>query len=445
MITLSMRACLVGCALLGCAGLAMGGGFSIYEAGAKATGMGCAVTASVDDGSAMFYNIAAISFMPGTFADANLMPVQPHIKFAGVGNLAPVSTAETESQTFPVPGLGVTHNPGGRFAFGLGLAAPFGLGVAWENPETYSGRYTSYDVYLETIYVTPGVSFKVTPQLAVGVGVDIAIQKIELNRFAGQAFGGNNELVNVLDAKLEGDSSLNITPAIGLMYKPTEKLSFGVMYHHEKTMEYDDGTGTLTNVAPAGPLRDAVEPLAGEYGLTTELGLPHMLSLGVAYRFTPQLLAEFNAVHFGWSNFDKLDLTFDPDPDGALSASIPEHYEDKWQFRFGIDYTVNERWSLLAGYARDETPQPKESMSALLPDASRNDYSLGVQYRTGPWRLTASYMAVVNESRDNLKDGGVAVFPEEADDPEAVALRLRETGAYESLANIFAIGVGHQF
>ena len=60
--------------VLATAGSALAGGFSIYEAGAKATGMACAVSASVDDGSAMFYNIAAISFMPGTVVDLSVMP-----------------------------------------------------------------------------------------------------------------------------------------------------------------------------------------------------------------------------------------------------------------------------------------------------------------------------------------------------------------------------------
>lgn len=445
MITLSTRARLVACALLAVAGTAAAGGFSIYEAGARATGMGCAVTASVDDGSAMFYNIAGLGFMPGTVADVNLMPVAPKIKFGGLGAPYPGASAETVDQSFLIPGVGVTHNPGGKFAFGIGLSAPFGLGVEWEDPETYTGRYTSYDVDLATVYLTPAVSYRVTPQLAVGVGLDIAYQHIKLNRFAGQAFGGDAELVNVLDVRLEGDSDIDVTPAFGLMYKPTPKLSFGAMYHHEKTMTYEGGTGELVNVAPAGPLRDAVAPLAGEYSLATELGLPHMLSLGVAYQVHPRLLVEFDAVHFGWSNFDELPLDFDPDPAGQLSSVIPEHYEDKWQFRLGADYAVSERWSLLAGYARDETPQPKESMSALLPDASRNDWSLGVQYRTGPWRLTASFMAVLNESRDNLEDGQVTVFSEEADDAETVLLRTLEAGNYETVANIWAFGVGHDF
>ncbi len=209
------------------------------------------------------------------------------------------------------------------------------------------------------MYVTPAVSYRVTPELAVAVGLDIAYQHIQLNRRVGQAFGGNAELVDVLDVQLEGDSDINVTPALGLMYKASDKVSLGIMYHFKKTMNYEGGTGTLTSVAPAGPLQDAVAPLVGEYDLSTELGLPHMLSLGIAYQVSPRLMAEFDAVHFGWSNFDELALNFDPDPGGALSSVIPEKYEDKWQFRFGLDYTP-ERAVVAAGRLRPRQDAPAQ-------------------------------------------------------------------------------------
>jgi len=451
--SLSSRGCLLAAALCLSAGLAQAGGFSIYEAGAKATGMGCAVTASVDDGSAMFYNIAALSFMPGTVVDLNLMPVAPKMKHQAASPPADAPSGESVDQSFLIPGFGITHNTGGRLAFGLGVSAPFGLGVEWQDPETWIGRYTSYDVDLATVYVTPAVSVRVLPELSVAVGLDVAFQSIELNRFSGLPFGGANELVNVIDTQLEGHSDLNVTPCFGVMYRPTPKLSLGVMYHHEKTMTYEGGDGKLTNVAPDA-LRDAVDAsldqaagTAGlrEFDLSTELGLPHMLSLGVAYQLHERLLVELDAVHFGWSNFDKLDLTFSPDPVGAFSSTIPFHYEDKWQFRVGADFDLTPRLKLLAGYVRDETPQPIESMGPILPDASRNDWSIGAQYATGPWRFTAAWMAVLNESRDNLRDGQPTVFDEELDDADKVQLRALEAGAYESVANIFAFGVGYHF
>jgi long-chain fatty acid transport protein len=431
----------------------LAGGFSIYEAGAKATGMGCAVTASVDDASALFYNVGALGFLPGTVVDVSLIPIMPRSEFRRATPPEPAATGRTIDQTFPVPAFGITHNPGGRLSYGLGLCAPFGLGVEWQDPENWAGRYTSYDVDLATIYVIPAVGYRVDDRLSVGLGLDIAWQHIELNRFNGQAFGGDNELVNVVDVKLEGTSRLNVTPSLGAMFRPSGRWSFGVMYHHRKTMSYEDQTGRLTNIAPA-ELRDAVDdaldalsgtPGRRTFALATDLNLPHMLSLGAAHRPHPRLLVELNAVHFGWSHFDELELRFDPDPTGSLSGVIPEHYADRWQWRLGLDYDLTPQVKLLAGFVHDRTPQPKASMGSLLPDADRNDWSLGAQVRTGPWRLTASYMAVLNRSRDNLEDGGPALFASERDDPQAVMLRTMETGAYEGLAHIFALGVGRNF
>ncbi len=436
-------------ALLALAGPAWAGGFSIYEAGARATGLGCAFTATADDGSAMFYNIAGLSFLDGTRVDASLIPVTPKTKHRGVEPTGSTGISETVDQSFPVPGFGVTHALNDRWSVGLGFYAPFGLGVEWANPETWVGRYTSYDVDLQTFYVSPAVSFRVTPQVAVALGADIAWQHIELNRYVGAQFGGESEWVNAIDVQLSGTSDVNVTPTIGVMARPTEKLSLGAMYHHEKKMTFEGGDGTLTNVAPAAlaaAVDQQIADLGGtSYALSTELGLPHMLSLGASYRVHPRARLEVNAVHWSWSNFEELALTFSPDETGQLSTVIPEHYEDVWQWRVGAELDLGKQWSGLLGYVHDTTPQPKASMSPLLPDADRNDWSFGVQHDRGPWRFTASAMFVLNEERDNLENGDVALFPEEASDPEEVALKRSEAGSYTSQATIVALGVGYRF
>jgi len=452
---LKQRICLTAACLMALTGLAHAGGFSIYEAGAKATGMGCAVTASVDDGSAMFYNIAAISFMPGSVVDLNVMPVAPAFKYRQAAPPTESAYGETVSQSFIIPGFGITHNfKNNNFGIGLGVSAPFGLGVEWQNPTTWVGRFTNYDVDLATVYVTPAVSWQPLSNLSVALGADFAYQHIQLNRYTPQEFGaGTDPYINAVDTKLDGTAELNVTPCIGAMYKPTEKLSIGVMYHHEKTMKYRDQEATLTNVAPdalVDTVDDVLDYYAGEEGLRTfsadtDLGLPHMLSLGVAYRFTPRFLMEFDAVHFGWSNFDQLDLKFSPDPTGSLSSVIHERYEDRWQYRLGADFNATPKLKVLAGFAYDKTPQPVESMSPLLPDASRKDYSIGLQYLTGKWRFTGSYMAVINDARGNVVDGEAAMFEEEANDPDAAALKTFEAGNYEAVANIWAVGVGYHF
>ena len=50
---------------LAVAGGAFASGFNIYEAGTRATALGGAFTAWADDGSALFYNAAGLSFLEG--------------------------------------------------------------------------------------------------------------------------------------------------------------------------------------------------------------------------------------------------------------------------------------------------------------------------------------------------------------------------------------------
>ena len=203
---------------------------------------------------------------------------------------------------------------------------------------------------------------------------------------------------------------------------------------------------SLAAAALAAAVDQQIADLGGtSYELSTKLGLPHMLSLGASYQVHPRARVEVNAVHWSWSNFEELALTFSPDVTGQLSSTIPEKYEDVWQWRVGTELDLGRNWAGLLGYVRDKSPQPKASMSPLLPDADRNDWSFGVQHDHGPWRVTASAMFVLNEERDNLENGDIALFPEEASDPEEVALKRSEAGSYTSRATIVALGVGYRF
>jgi len=427
------------------AGTAVAGGFNIYEAGAKATALGGAFTATADDGSAIFYNPAGLAFLEGSAVDLNLMPIVPSAEFTSArmpdGTYA---TGKTTERTFPIPGAYYYKNTG-EFTYGIGLYAPFGLGVQWQNPETFIGRRLSYDVDLKTVYVTPAVAWKVNDNVAVSFGIDVAHTEIKLHRFNTQDFGGDMTPLNVIDATIEGSSDLNFTPTAGLMIKATDKLTFGAMYHHEKEMAIGNGKMTLVNVAPAAlaPTVDAtIAALGGsEHSGTTALNLPHMLSLGAAYQVTEAARVEINFVHFGWSTFKELALDFG---NPMLDQTIEEEYEDVWQIRAGLSYAINPEMTALFGYVRDNSPQPVESMSPLLPDSDRNDYSFGLAYALNEkWTLTGTYMSVNFDERTNVVDGEQIVFPSEAD--EDMWDRTNPPGSYDSFAHIFGLGVGYRF
>ena len=413
-------------------GSALASGFSIYEAGSKATALGCAFTATADDGSALFYNAAGLSFMSGSRAEVNAVFVAPQFKFSGKLNKTDpyTSTGEAEDKVYPVPGVYYTNNPGGKIAFGIGVYAPFGLGVVWKDGADWVGRRISHDVTIETVYVTPALSFKATENLAIALGVDIAHQNLNLKKYTPEPQFGEN----AIHTEIEGSSSINLTPSLGIMYRPDDRLSFGLMYHFKKTMKFDDADARLDPVAPGDDPwgNTVVDGLGGpDQKLSSDLNLPDILSLGVAYRFVEKFKAEFNYVWFGWSAFDKLALNFQND---ALDQTIHFNYEDSWQIRFGFDYQASEKLNLMAGYVHDKTPQPLVAVSPLLPDSDRNDYSFGAMYKAGNWDFNVSYMVVVGTERTNIEDG----------EP------VRNTtdypfGTYKSLANLLGFGVGYNF
>ncbi|MBU0743740.1 porin [bacterium] len=431
--------------LLG-AGAALGAGFNIYEAGARATALGGAFTATADDGSAIFYNPAGLAFLEGSALDLNLMPIIPAAEFTGA--LQPDGTyasGKTTDQIFPIPGAYFYRNDG-ELTYGIGLYTPFGLGVEWSDPDDWIGRAVSYNVDLATIYVSPVVAWRVNEDVALSFGVDVGYTKIELKRRMLTVFGGNNAPTDVIDVSIDGDSKLNFTPSAGAMIKANEKLTFGVMYHHQKTLSIEEGNLELTNIAPdalAGAVDNMIAGLGGnKHTGSTELKLPHILSLAASYQLTEQARVEFDAVHFGWGHFDELALDFGSDD---LNETIPESYEDVWQLRLGASYDVDDKLTLMGGYVRDKSPQPVESMSPLLPDANRDDFSLGVQYRLNErLTLTGTYMGVNFEERTNVVDGAQVVFPEdEAEYGEGPY--PNPAGTYDSYADIFGVGISYRF
>lgn len=416
------------------AGMAQAAGFNIYEAGSRATAMGGAFTATADDGSAIFYNAAGLSFQENQGIDLNVMPVNPRFKFQGATTAAGEGAyEEATNQYFPIPGAYYTNSNGSTWAFGVGVYAPFGLGLAWENPEEFVGRQVSYDVGIETVYVTPAVSYKIVPELAFAIGLDIATQHLDLNKYSLHPELG----VNALNTNINGRSEINITPSFGVMYR-YEGLSLGLMYHHKKTMKFTDQDATLTNAIAAGDpgYSWSSSLLAGLGGsdqtISSELNLPYLLSLGVAYQFGPYFRAELDFVKAGWSTFQSLDMDFAND---ALDQEIHFNYTDTWQTRFGLDIAlIQEKLSLMLGLVHDNTPQPLESVSPLLPDSDRNDYSIGLEFKTGNWKFTGAYMAVIGEERTNIEDGQPA-------NPDPAY----PVGTYKSVANIFGAGIGYRF
>ncbi|HQU74829.1 MAG TPA: outer membrane protein transport protein, partial [Calditrichia bacterium] len=160
---------------------------------------------------------------------------------------------------------------------------------------------------------------------------------------------------------------------------------------------------------------------------SAEITFPASVNAGIYYKLADNLGVEVDFLYTFWNVFDEIPLNFEND---ALSQVIPEDYEDAFQLRLGAQYDVNDALALRAGYIYDQTPQPIHSVSPLLPDNDRNDFTAGIGYKTGNLTVDAGFMFVNTGKRSTLENG----------------VGQNENGfngTYSANATLFFVGLGY--
>ena len=134
---------------------AYGAGFSIFEQGAKATGMSGAFVATADDPSAIFYNPAGLAQQREMTVLAGATFINFSNEFVGDPNSEYTSGTEGkyDRHTFVPPNMYAALPIGDNLTVGVGVFAAWGLRTDWQDP--WVGRFVSRDADLKTTSVQP--------------------------------------------------------------------------------------------------------------------------------------------------------------------------------------------------------------------------------------------------------------------------------------------------
>jgi long-chain fatty acid transport protein len=373
-------------------------------------GMAGAFTAQADDGSAMFHNVGGLAFA----TDRQFLAGVTYITFSEA----------TFDGAAPYPGAGVSEeqsslneylphfyyvqplSPG--WTFGLGLYAPFGLTTQWENPETFSGRYLSTRAALRVMDLNPSLAWQVTPTFGIGVGAILRFSDVELDRWLPFQNPYTHQVVNMGNVGLESDLGNAYGFNVGILHKYNNSFSWGLSYRSKVKVDYE-GDARFTQVSTGIPPLDAAIAAQLPFGIDvpgeTEIEFPDMASLGVAIALSPTVRMEVDANWTGWSSFEEIPITFVGYP--QLSSTVPEEWEDCYNYRLGFSWKANPSDEWRFGYVYDETPQPERHVSPMLPDEKRNGYTLGYGHQFAKTSLDLALMYLpfderkVDESENN--------------------------------------------
>jgi long-chain fatty acid transport protein len=401
-------AALAALALAGSAPSLRAAGFSIFEQGARGMGFAGAFTAVADDPSAIFHNAAGIAFLKGKNVYLGATLVSPSFDFVGDDPFPGAGVAETSSSLLvTVPTFYYSHQFSESLVFGLGVHSPFGLETAWENPDRFTGRFLSQRADLKSLSLNPTAAFKLQDRLSLGVGFDFRLAQVKLRRRVPSVNPFTQKVADIASAELQSDWSTGFGFNVGFLAKPSEDWSVGIAYRHKVKVEFG-GSAVFNQVTTGYSTFDALVAAAlpnGATPLATEVTFPGIFSGGLAYRRDDWTISA-EADWFQWSTFDRLDLVFESRPD--LSQSIPEEYQNSWQYRLGIERRIGRTWAVRGGYFYDTTPVPPESVSPLLPDSSRHGFCVGgswtngrVRFDLGSWYLKGKDRSTEGVNRDH--------------------------------------------
>jgi len=367
-------------------------------------GQGGAFAARASDLSAIYFNPAGLAYQNGAQVYVGVTLIMPKTSFFGPEQLNTNQETQMVSQTFNPINVYASYQITDDLVAGIGVNNPYGLGTEW--PADWSGKFISTKVDLQTFFYSPTLSYKLTNKFSIGVGMNYVTGKVTLKRVLSDPFDPHANVT--VEANGTG-----IGWNVGALYKASDDFSIGVSYRSQVKI---DANGT----AAFDPMR-SVYP-AGD--VSSSLTLPATGFLGVAYSPISHLTLEADYQFVGWSSYKELALTFKKD--NSVSVS-PKDYVDTYILRVGGEYTMGD-WQFRAGYLYDHTPAPTIYVEPLLPDANRNEVSVGLGYNlTRNISVDLAYMFIKFDQR------------------RAVGTALDFDGTYNSSANLFAVDLGYSF
>jgi long-chain fatty acid transport protein len=425
----SLRAALAAVCVVSSAS-AFGAGFSIFEQGAKASGMAGAFVATADDPSAVFYNPAGLAQQ----RERSILAGATFINFSNEFNGDPNSeytsgtSGKYDRHTFVPPNMYATLPIGENLTVGVGLFAAFGLRTDWADP--WVGRFVSRDADLKTTSVQPTVAWQTANgRFAVGGGVEYRRARVILNQNIPLPFLNpfNGRVSDIANARLASEYGHDIGWNVGVLFKPTDRFRLGASYRSDMDIDLE-GRADFTQISTGFPQLDAlVAPtLPQDDDISTTLPFPAVAAVGVAFSPTDRVDVEFDITHMTWGRFEALRVNFVNQP--ARSFVRPQNWEDSSAYRLGTNIEATANWDVRLGAVYDENPQPTEAVSPLLPDSDRIGFTFGAGWHHGPFIVDGG--AMILHFKDRSTQG------QNAEDFD---------GTYETDAVLWSFNLGYRF
>jgi long-chain fatty acid transport protein len=405
----TVTAVLFGIVLTATPGMIRAQAFLQWDLAARPAALGGAATAMPDDPSTVFYNPAGMAHLSGTFVQVGGSLGADASRFRGFG------TKEFDRESSPTIGgsLYISHTVAEKVTGGIAINTPWILAVEWEDPSAFVGRFQSFDADLRSINFNPVVAAGPYSGWSLAIGVDVLNARFDVRRFEQDpdisALAGLAP-IDLARSRIDADGT-GIGWNGAVMFVPSEQLIFGAQVRSEIEIDLN-GVADFVVLAPTelravpigeGTVGDLLDERLVSQNARIPFTFPSMAVGGVAFQPIPELWVRADLQWVNWSAVDAIQFQFD---DPALDGPIGLDYDDAWSARLGAEVEYLPGATFRIGYAWEETPADVTSVNPLVPDATRNSYSIGLGLHRSQFDLDFGYRFSLLDDRE-----GVA-FPE---------------------------------
>lgn len=400
-------------------------GFGIIEQSASGLGASFAGSAAqVNDASIQYFNPAGLAELGRAEATFALHALDVSLKFtdsgstlppAGLGTLPRGATSDDAGDLLLVPNLHLALPLRWGLTAGFSASAPYGLKTQYQDP--WVGRFQGIRSKLETTNLNPALAWRMNELFSLGVGASWQKAKATLTNAV------------MLGAATEGRARLDLDDSswgwnAGLLLTPHESLRVGIGYRSR--IDQNLGGDVAVTTASGAPVAAASGPTSGA------IDMPEQGYFSIAQKLGSRFTLLADASFTRWGRIEELRAV--NSTNGATRDLLSFGFHDTWRFALGGEYQLDERWTLRAGAARDESPVDTGVRTVRLPDADRRWLTVGAQ-----WRMNGNFTFDAGYAHIFVNDARVAVTRAQLGAPASFTSVVN--GNYSSSVNIFSAQV----
>jgi long-chain fatty acid transport protein len=449
--------------------MAWGGGMSILDVGAKAKGMGGAFRGVADDWSAAYYNPAGLFYVPENQVTFNEVfsfyqfKVNPDVRYGGY-NVGYINDVDIYNEhriiSNPTAG-GFVKTPfyGRDVVAGFAVFQPYDMNIIWNvfnnfnNTTPLPERQVMNNLDALAMNVVLSTEL-IEDKLSVGISGGLLKGDLIFNDFFlrptpkdpsapnfSQIAGRPNNLLTQWQSSTGDGFGVNFR--FGMMYRPTNKLSFGVSYATKSTLTIDGTTAykfympdvpsanrdyfnfpdSIDNILTSGATFEDVKS-----DFETDVTFPAQLAAGLGYRLNERWLVAGDLEYTFWEDFDGYvfkSTNFDFGAPSNLSRNetmqqwvqvdqaAPVDWDNTLRGSIGIEFMYSEYVTLRGGYSADQSPVKDGSATLAFYDTGlKHSGSLGasIYFEKVTLDLAARYIQypeLTDGSNTDLNNDGV--------------------------------------